>query len=77
MTTETTTTTRTFRVDTSGGDHDRFAHYVTPPEAVTMAIVTGTPVMAICGKLWVPSRKPDGYPVCPTCQTIYDQAPDE
>jgi len=30
-------------------------------------------VTAICGKKWVPTRKPDDFPVCPDCKRIYDQ----
>jgi hypothetical protein len=37
--------------------------------------VTGTPVTALCGKVWVPSRDPKRYPVCPTCKEIYEQLP--
>ncbi len=53
------------------GDHDRFAHYVDKSEAAR-SYVEGTPVRALCGKVWVPSRDPDRYPVCPTCKEIVD-----
>ena len=53
------------------GDHDRFAHYV-PKAELTKAMVTGVPCTALCGKKWVPSRKPEDYPVCPDCKRIYD-----
>ena len=35
------------------GDHDRFAHYVRKDKIVESA-VTGTPVIALCGKVWIP-----------------------
>ena len=54
------------------GDHERFSHYV-PKEKLTEAMVMGTPVVALCGKVWVPSRAPEKFPVCPTCQEIWDQ----
>ena len=54
------------------GDHERFAHYVDKNKIVESA-VTGTPVVALCGKVWVPSRDPQRYPVCPTCKEILDQ----
>jgi len=54
------------------GDHDRFAHYVRKSDAARAA-VEGTPVVALCGKVWVPSRDPDKYPVCKTCAEIRDQ----
>jgi Protein of unknown function (DUF3039) len=38
-------------------------------------MVTGTPVVALCGKVWVPSRDPKRYPVCPTCKEIYEMLP--
>jgi hypothetical protein len=56
------------------GDHDRFAHYVAKGSIVD-SMVTGTPVQALCGKVWVPSRDPKKYPVCPICKEIYDGLP--
>lgn len=57
---------------TDGGDHDKFAHYVRKNK-ITESAVTGKAVRAICGKKWVPTRKPDDFPVCPDCKRIYDQ----
>ena len=54
---------------TDDGDHDRFAHYARKND-VTRATVEGTPVVAICGKVWVPSRDPLKYPICKTCADI-------
>jgi len=34
--------------------------------------VSGTPVIALCGKVWVPNRDPKKYPVCPECKEIYE-----
>lgn len=59
------------RPATGDGDHDRFAHYVDKNES-TRAYIEGTPVRALCGKVWVPTRDPSRYPVCPTCQEIVD-----
>ncbi|MCU1437191.1 MAG: hypothetical protein JWP66_278 [Naasia sp.] len=53
------------------GDHDRFAHYVRKEKIVESA-VTGKPVIALCGKVWVPGRDPSKFPVCPTCKEIYE-----
>ena len=58
-----------YRVD--NGDHERFSHYA-PREKITEAMVMGTPVTALCGKVWVPSRDPKRFPICPTCKEIYD-----
>ncbi len=57
-----------FRLDE--GDHERFSHYV-PKDKLTEAMVMGTPVVALCGKVWVPSRNPDRFPVCPECKEIW------
>lgn len=53
------------------GDHERFSHYV-PKDKLTEAMVMGTPVLALCGKVWVPSRNPDRFPVCPDCKKIWE-----
>ena len=65
------------RPDTStgDGDHERFAHYVKKDKIVESA-VTGAPVIALCGKVWVPGRDPQNFPVCPDCKRIYDGIPD-
>lgn len=55
--------------DVDAGDHERFAHYVRKADIVRSA-VTGEPVVALCGKKWVPSRDPERFPVCPTCKEI-------
>jgi hypothetical protein len=53
------------------GDHERFSHFV-PKEKLTEAMVMGTPVVALCGKVWVPSRDPQRFPVCPQCKEIWE-----
>ena len=45
---------------TDDGDHERFSHYV-PKAKLTEAMVMGTPVTALCGKVWVPSRDPHAF----------------
>jgi hypothetical protein len=59
---------------TEDGDHERFSHYV-PKDKLTEAMVMGTPVIALCGKVWVPSRDPQKFPVCPTCKEIWEKLP--
>lgn len=39
---------------------------------VLEARVTGTPLEALCGHVWVPERDPRNLPVCPKCREIYD-----
>ena len=53
------------------GDHERFAHYVRK-EKILESALSGEPVTALCGKIWVPGRDPDRFPVCPVCKEIYD-----
>lgn len=56
------------------GDHEKQAHVVVPASAVNEAYMTGTPVTALCGKTWVPTRDPERYQVCGTCKEILDAA---
>jgi hypothetical protein len=58
-------------VPTDEGDHERFSHYV-DKHKLTEATVMGTPVVALCGKVWVPSRAPERFPVCPECKEIFE-----
>lgn len=67
---------------TEEGDHERFTHivlegfkveddqFVTTGNSVVEGMVNATPVVALCGKTWVPGRDPTKYPVCPTCKSI-------
>ena len=58
-------------VPTDEGDHERFSHYV-EKDKLTEAMVMGTPVVALCGKVWVPSRAPEKFPVCPECKEVWE-----
>jgi Protein of unknown function (DUF3039) len=60
---------------TDDGDHERFSHFA-DRDKITEAMVTGTPVVALCGKVWVPSRDPSKYPVCPECKRLFDLGPE-
>ena len=63
------------------GDHERFAHYVRK-EKILESALSGESVVALCGKVWVPSRDPERFPVCPECKQAWeglrkdDDAPD-
>lgn len=61
-------------VNTDGGDHERFSHYV-PKDRIVESAVTGAPIVALCGKVWVPSRDPSKFPICPDCDKIYRGLP--
>lgn len=54
------------------GDADRFSHYVSK-ERIAQSRMTGRPVVALCGKIWVPKHDPSKYPVCPDCKRIYEE----
>lgn len=58
------------------GDHDRFAHYV-KKDKILQSALSGKPVIALCGKKWVPGRDPEKFPVCPACKEIYEKLRDE
>jgi hypothetical protein len=53
------------------GDHERFSHYVKKDKIVESAVM-GNAVVALCGKIWIPSRDPQKFPVCPSCKEIYE-----
>ena len=58
-------------VEAEAGDHERFSHIV-PKDKIVESAVTGSPVVALCGKVWVPSRDPRKFPVCPTCKEVFE-----
>lgn len=59
------------REQTDPGDAERYSHYVRK-DKVTASAVSGGPVVALCGKVWTPSRDPKKYPICPVCKEIYE-----
>jgi preprotein translocase subunit SecF len=66
-----------YGIDFAGGTliQVRFAQAVPTGEIreALNGVVEGTPVVALCGKVWVPSRDPDRYPVCKTCAEIRER----
>jgi hypothetical protein len=36
------------------------------------ARINGTPIEALCGHVWVPSRDPRQLPMCQACKEVYD-----
>ena len=57
-------------LETENGE-PRYAHYA-DSVSVTEGYVMGKAVMAICGKLFVPSRDPKKFPICPICKELAD-----
>ena len=39
---------------------------------VLEARIYGTPLEALCGHVWVPSRDPKQLPLCEACKSIYE-----
>jgi hypothetical protein len=59
-------------------DDPKVAHIVKvrPGESATAKVlearVTGTPLEALCGHVWVPERDPRNLPLCQRCREVYD-----
>ena len=49
------------------------AHIVTQQDLIHSQ-VTGEAIRALCGKMWVPKRNPDEYPICQACVDILNAA---
>jgi hypothetical protein len=52
-------------------DSEQFAHYA-ESASVTEGYIMGTPVIAICGIKFVPSRDPEKLEICPICKKIVE-----
>lgn len=55
-------------------ESNQFAHYA-EKDLVTEAYVMGNPIVALCGKIFVPSRNPERLPICPDCKNILESLP--
>jgi hypothetical protein len=53
-------------------DPGSVAHIVKDPGKVTEAYILGTPVEALCGHTFTPSKDPKSLPICDTCKDIAD-----
>lgn len=62
----------TEKVTTDQGDHDTFSHYV-PTAKILESAVTGKPAIALCGKVWTPTKDGQKYPVCEQCKAVYEK----
>lgn len=62
-------------IDPTTGE-PRLSHLVAPKDGKTGAVLAmearfnGTPVTALCGHTFVPSRDPQAFPVCQACNEI-------
>lgn len=57
--------------ETESGDSNEVAHYA-EAASVTEGYIMGTPVQALCGKVFIPSKNPERLKVCPTCKEIVE-----
>jgi hypothetical protein len=74
--TDQVTDTETDRVPQTGQPTCAHIVKVEPGETATAKIlearVMGTPIEALCGFVWVPSRDPKQLPICEECKSIYE-----
>ena len=56
-------------LDIQEESNEQFAHYAEASE-VTEGYIMGTPVIALCNKIFVPSRDPLKLKICPACKQI-------
>ena len=47
----------------------KYAHYA-ESASVTEGYIMGTPVIALCGETFIPSRDPEKLRICPSCKEI-------
>lgn len=57
------------------GDHDTFKH-LAHIDQINESMLNGTPVTALCGKVWVPTKDFAQYPECKTCVEIAKNLPE-
>jgi hypothetical protein len=57
--------------DTDSENNDELAHYA-EAASVTEGYIMGTPVEALCGKIFIPSKNPERLKLCPICKEIAD-----
>lgn len=60
-----------------GPDYDDDGNKIQGAAKVTQAMINGTPVTALCGFTWVPSRDPKQHPVCEACKAIVTRSGDQ
>lgn len=56
------------------GDEEKLAHYADKND-IMRAAVEGAAIRALCGKMWVPTKDPGRFPVCPECKEIWESLP--
>ena len=46
--------------------------HIVKKDKIPDAYIEGTPLTALCGKVWVPAHDPKGKPLCQACKEIAD-----
>lgn len=59
------------RPETSDGEDKKLAH-IADSAKIIESYVTGSEVEALCGKVFVPTRDPEGLKICKECKEIAD-----
>lgn len=55
-------------------DPDEHAHIIAGTDSlVASAMASRTPLVALCGYTWIPTRDPEQYPMCPRCISSWEQ----
>lgn len=55
--------------ETTESDEPKISHVIHKEDHLR-GYVLGEPVLALCGFIFVPSRDPNGYEMCPKCTEI-------
>ena len=59
--------------EVEGDDAPDAAHIVTQKDLIHSQL-TGEAIRALCGKMWVPKRNPDDFPMCQACMEIFNRS---
>jgi len=59
-------------IELDEGTDDADAAHIVSQEDLIHSQVTGEPIRALCGKLWIPKRNPDDYPICQACVDVFN-----
>lgn len=63
----------TTTVNDSTVESDGHVAHIADKGDIVRGSVEGTPIQALCGRWWVPSRSPEGLPVCEPCVAAYQR----
>lgn len=55
-------------LEAAGG---RLSHYARKND-IARGRETGAEVTALCGQRWIPTENPEKYPLCSTCEEIFE-----